>query len=94
MFDRKAVRFFRKDLHNWRKKADGKTVRETHEKLKVDLALLCCSVHVMVFDSTLSKWSFSLCRLAMLTCLTVTMLMLTGRTVFRSVAPFSVPSVA
>ncbi|DBA68383.1 TPA: hypothetical protein ACH3X2_013687 [Trebouxia sp. C0005] len=36
LFDRKAVRFFRKDNHNWRKKADGKTVRETHEKLKVD----------------------------------------------------------
>ena len=35
LFDRRAVRFFRKDAHNWRKKADGKTVRETHEKLKV-----------------------------------------------------------
>jgi hypothetical protein len=35
LFDRRAVRFFRKDGHNWRKKADGKTVRETHEKLKV-----------------------------------------------------------
>ena len=29
------MRFFRKDGHDWRKKADGKTVRETHEKLKV-----------------------------------------------------------
>eukprot|EP00951_Prasinocladus_malaysianus_P038852 scaffold429829_cov49-Prasinocladus_malaysianus.AAC.2 len=36
LFDRKQVRFFRKDGHNWRKKPDGKTVRETHEKLKVD----------------------------------------------------------
>eukprot|EP00884_Botryococcus_braunii_P020462 jgi/Botrbrau1/709/Bobra.160_2s0032.1 len=35
LFDRKTVRYFRKDGHNWRKKADGKTVRETHEKLKV-----------------------------------------------------------
>ncbi|KAK9820359.1 hypothetical protein WJX72_009412 [[Myrmecia] bisecta] len=35
LYDRRAVRFFRKDRHNWRKKADGKTVRETHEKLKV-----------------------------------------------------------
>ena len=33
--DRRAVRFFRKDGHNWQKKKDGKTVRETHEKLKV-----------------------------------------------------------
>ena len=40
LFDRKAVRFFRRDNHNWRKKADGKTVRETHEKLKVGHALL------------------------------------------------------
>lgn len=38
LFDRKAVRFFRKDKHSWRKKSDGKTVRETHEKLKVVLA--------------------------------------------------------
>jgi hypothetical protein len=28
------VRFFRKDGHNWQKKRDGKTVKETHEKLK------------------------------------------------------------
>eukprot|EP00873_Tetraselmis_striata_P044374 jgi/Tetstr1/464638/TSEL_009392.t1 len=36
LYDRKKVRFFRLDGHNWRKKHDGKTVRETHEKLKVD----------------------------------------------------------
>ncbi|DBA77218.1 hypothetical protein WJX77_008852 [Trebouxia sp. C0004] len=35
LFNRKTLRFFRKDNHSWRKKADGKTVRETHEKLKV-----------------------------------------------------------
>lgn len=34
IFNRKECRFFRKDGHNWRKKPDGKTVRETHEKLK------------------------------------------------------------
>lgn len=41
MFDRRAVRFFRKDGHSWRKKADGKTVRETHEKLKVGGRVSC-----------------------------------------------------
>jgi hypothetical protein len=35
LFDRKALRYFRKDGHRWRKKKDGKTVREAHEKLKV-----------------------------------------------------------
>eukprot|EP00249_Psilotum_nudum_P023419 c28864_g1_i1 orf=423-4043(-) len=35
LFDRKALRYFRKDGHNWRKKKDGKTVREAHERLKV-----------------------------------------------------------
>ena len=35
LFNRKTVRFFRKDGHDWRKKSDGKTIRETHEKLKV-----------------------------------------------------------
>jgi len=35
LFDRKALRYFRKDGHRWRKKRDGKTVKEAHEKLKV-----------------------------------------------------------
>ncbi|KAL5700685.1 hypothetical protein ACHQM5_026102 [Ranunculus cassubicifolius] len=35
LFDRKVLRYFRKDGHTWRKKKDGKTVREAHEKLKV-----------------------------------------------------------
>ena len=35
LFDRKVLRYFRKDGHSWRKKKDGKTVREAHEKLKV-----------------------------------------------------------
>ncbi|XP_066379134.1 calmodulin-binding transcription activator 3-like isoform X2 [Miscanthus floridulus] len=34
LFDRKVLRYFRKDGHNWRKKKDGKTVKEAHEKLK------------------------------------------------------------
>ena len=40
------MRFFRKDGHNWRKKSDGKTVRETHEKLKAQdpSALPCLAV--------------------------------------------------
>ena len=43
LIDRKAVRFFRKDGLNWQKKKDGKTVRETHEKLKVGtVELLNC----------------------------------------------------
>lgn len=35
LFDRNMLRNFRKDGHNWRKKKDGKTVQEAHEKLKV-----------------------------------------------------------
>ncbi|PSR97854.1 Calmodulin-binding transcription activator 3 like [Actinidia chinensis var. chinensis] len=34
LFDRKVLRYFRKDGHSWRKKKDGKTVKEAHEKLK------------------------------------------------------------
>jgi hypothetical protein len=37
LFDRKVLRYFRKDGHNWRKKKDGKTVKEAHERLKVYL---------------------------------------------------------
>ncbi|XP_020697450.1 calmodulin-binding transcription activator 3 isoform X2 [Dendrobium catenatum] len=36
LFDRKVLRYFRKDGHNWRKKKDGKTVKEAHERLKAD----------------------------------------------------------
>ncbi|RZB73375.1 Calmodulin-binding transcription activator 4 [Glycine soja] len=35
LFNRRIMRSFRKDGHNWRKKKDGKTVGEAHERLKV-----------------------------------------------------------
>ncbi|XP_055814235.1 calmodulin-binding transcription activator 6 isoform X1 [Solanum dulcamara] len=35
LFDRKMLRNFRRDGHNWKKKKDGKTVKEAHEHLKV-----------------------------------------------------------
>ncbi|GMY16128.1 UDP-glycosyltransferase 71K1-like [Fagus crenata] len=34
LFDRKMLRNFRKDGHNWKKKKDGKTVKEAHEHFK------------------------------------------------------------
>lgn len=51
LFDRRAVRFFRKDGHSWRKKADGKTVRETHEKLKVGAAVKRVSILLLLMTS-------------------------------------------
>ncbi|GJU26300.1 calmodulin-binding transcription activator 5 [Tanacetum coccineum] len=39
LFDRKMLRNFRKDGHNWKKKKDGKTVKEAHEHLKVSCIL-------------------------------------------------------
>lgn len=35
LFDRKMLRNFRRDGRNWKKKKDGKTVKEAHEHLKV-----------------------------------------------------------
>ncbi|KAK9949580.1 hypothetical protein M0R45_005097 [Rubus argutus] len=35
LFNRKVVRHFRRDGHNWKKRKDGKTVVEGNEKLKV-----------------------------------------------------------
>ncbi|KAI7727945.1 hypothetical protein M8C21_015487 [Ambrosia artemisiifolia] len=35
LFDRKMLRNFRRDGHSWKKKKDGKTVKEAHEHLKV-----------------------------------------------------------
>lgn len=42
LYDRKVVRNFRKDGHNWRKKKDGKSVQEAHEKLKVESCRFNC----------------------------------------------------
>lgn len=39
LFDRKVLRYFRKDGHTWRKKNDGKTVKEAHEKLKISIKI-------------------------------------------------------
>ncbi|CAI0627342.1 unnamed protein product, partial [Linum tenue] len=35
LFNKRVTRFFRKDGHSWRKKRDGRTVGEAHERLKV-----------------------------------------------------------
>lgn len=46
LFDRKMLRNFRKDGHNWKKKKDGKTVKEAHEHLKVwSSFVLVCARH-------------------------------------------------
>ncbi|KVH95718.1 Ankyrin repeat-containing protein [Cynara cardunculus var. scolymus] len=47
LFDRKALRFFRRDGHSWRKKKDGKNLGEAHERLKVGNveALNCYYAH-------------------------------------------------
>lgn len=49
LFNRRATRYFRRDGHSWRTKSDGKTVRETHEKLKVagKDALNCYYAHTV-----------------------------------------------
>jgi len=68
LFDRKAVRFFRKDNHNWRKKADGKTVRETHEKLKVSSFPPPCAGSTIHNATHSHAYSALSCRLTTLTC--------------------------
>lgn len=40
------LRYFRKDGHNWRKKKDGKTVKEAHEKLKVNISVDFSSLNI------------------------------------------------
>ncbi|XP_058103122.1 calmodulin-binding transcription activator 4 [Magnolia sinica] len=47
LFNKRVNRYFRKDGHNWRKKKDGRTVGEAHERLKVGNAdaLNCYYAH-------------------------------------------------
>ncbi|TYH57261.1 hypothetical protein ES332_D08G077300v1 [Gossypium tomentosum] len=41
LFDRKMLRNFRKDGYNWKKKKDGKTIKEAHEHLKITFVRRC-----------------------------------------------------
>jgi hypothetical protein len=43
LFDRNQLKSFRRDSHVWKSKAGGKTVQETHEKLKVRLGRSICA---------------------------------------------------
>ncbi|XP_069153619.1 calmodulin-binding transcription factor SR2L isoform X1 [Solanum lycopersicum] len=47
LYNKRVLRFFRKDGHSWRKKKDGRTVGEAHERLKVGNAeaLNCYYAH-------------------------------------------------
>ncbi|KAK9063540.1 hypothetical protein SSX86_017410 [Deinandra increscens subsp. villosa] len=47
LFNKRVLRFFRKDGHSWRRKKDGRTVGEAHEHLKVGnvQALNCYYAH-------------------------------------------------
>ncbi|KAI3817438.1 hypothetical protein L1987_11228 [Smallanthus sonchifolius] len=47
LFNKRVLRFFRKDGHSWRRKKDGRTVGEAHEHLKVGNveALNCYYAH-------------------------------------------------
>ncbi|KAL8553537.1 hypothetical protein ACS0TY_002011 [Phlomoides rotata] len=59
LFDRKVLRYFRKDGHNWRKKRDGKTVKEAHEKLKVgSVDMLNCYYAHREDDETFQRRSY------------------------------------
>ncbi|XP_078433895.1 calmodulin-binding transcription activator 4-like isoform X2 [Wolffia australiana] len=43
LYNRRVLRFFRKDGHIWRRTKDGRTIREAHEHLKVDnVPVLSC----------------------------------------------------
>ncbi|XP_022739608.1 uncharacterized protein LOC111291817 isoform X3 [Durio zibethinus] len=57
----RVLRYFRKDGHNWRKKKDGKTVKETHERLKGSLTRCFCPLSRSKESSVLAtkpKWNF------------------------------------
>ena len=40
LFNRRVLKFFRKDGHQWRRKKDGRAIAEAHERLKVVLGML------------------------------------------------------
>ncbi|XP_020246934.1 calmodulin-binding transcription activator 2-like [Asparagus officinalis] len=51
LYNRRVLRYFRKDGHSWRKKKDGRNVGEAHERLKVYIDrhnLQCCKENVLL----------------------------------------------
>ncbi|XP_022776347.1 calmodulin-binding transcription activator 4-like isoform X2 [Durio zibethinus] len=53
LFNKRVLRFFRKDGHSWRKKKDGRTVGEAHERLKAKHSL------ASIVQSPVSSSAFS-----------------------------------
>ncbi|KAK4405491.1 Calmodulin-binding transcription activator 5 [Sesamum angolense] len=59
LFDRKMLRNFRKDGHNWKKKKDGKTVKEAHEHLK-NVANISYDFHLLGGGLSIWMWDIRL----------------------------------
>ena len=39
LYNKRVLKFFRKDGHQWKRKKDGRAIAEAHERLKVSLLL-------------------------------------------------------
>ncbi|KAK1582928.1 hypothetical protein Q3G72_019592 [Acer saccharum] len=48
LFNKRVLRFFRKDGHNWCKKKDGRAVGEAHEILKHPAAIYVCDAKTCI----------------------------------------------
>ncbi|KAL6982516.1 hypothetical protein U1Q18_042280 [Sarracenia purpurea var. burkii] len=59
LFDRKVLRNFRKDGHNWKKKKDGKTVKEAHENLKGSPVIPLNTNSTSAFSDPYGSWLLS-----------------------------------
>ncbi|GLT61076.1 hypothetical protein SLA2020_338070 [Shorea laevis] len=60
LFDRKIHRNFRKDGHNWKKKRNGKSVNESHERIKVGNEERIHAYYVHGQDNTFARRCYQL----------------------------------
>jgi hypothetical protein len=57
LFNKRVLKFFRRDGHNWRKKKDGRSVGEAHERLKVLFQRLQISIFISVLLELLGTYN-------------------------------------
>jgi hypothetical protein len=63
VYDRDAVKF-RKDAHDWQKRADGRHAREDHAKLKVLLIPPCLPWHIVFRVHQPCAWGVNMCSIS------------------------------
>ena len=48
LYNKRVLKFFRKDGHQWKRKKDGRAIAEAHERLKASYILVSLDVNLIM----------------------------------------------